>query len=34
MGHLLIAKMTHPDSQFDYLGRNGMAEIRVVGFLP
>jgi hypothetical protein len=34
MGHLLTAKMARADSQFDYLGRNGMSKIRVLGFSP
>src|ERR1700675_1802737 len=30
----LTAKMTRPVPQFDYLGRNGMREVRVVDFPP
>jgi hypothetical protein len=31
---VLAREMTRPDTQFDYLARNGMADIRVIGFPP
>jgi hypothetical protein len=35
IGHLLCPpKMTQPVTRFDYLGRNGMGEIRMLGFPP
>jgi len=30
----VLVKMARPDSQFDYLRRNGMREIRMVGLPP